>query len=336
MEAECPTCCDIGWVIPAENAEDPNKPNFGKAVVCPDCRGATGGKDPTNYRLEKSDLGRVGKGKEFANFTPVSGTAEAYHAAKRFAEGDFQGFYFLVLLGGNGCGKTHLAVAAGRELIRRGANPKFRRSNELLLELKQAMRRDALEEELGSWKDCDTMILDDWGTEDATDWARSVVEDVLISRFEERRPTIITSNVREEAIADKEVGYPRLYSRFREKGRSKLIVMDAPDYRRGDSKEPGERHGGEVSFTIQKPYFEEKMKDLRQNGCFVEYRDAKDFWRRRLENLNLPARVTFLVGGKAHEFIAVEVEEIPKDEMPEKYRNAVEGDKVFAIQCVES
>lgn len=228
QEAECPTCHDIGRVMPNLPLEHPN---FGKSVPCPDCYRATGGKDPVSYKLEKSEFGPVAKGKEFSNFKLLSGTKEAYEAARQFGEGDCSDFYLLILFGRNGCGKTHLAAAAGRNLIRQGAVPRFTRSDDMVLSLKSAMQRQELEQHANMWKRCDVLVLDDWGMEDATDWARATIESILIGRFEEYRPTLITSNINPRAIADKETGYPRLYSRFSESGRAKMIVINAADYR---------------------------------------------------------------------------------------------------------
>lgn len=238
-EAECPTCRDIGRVVLDVDAEHPD---FGKSFPCPDCHGATGGKDPVTYKLEKSEFGNVARGKEFSNFKLRNGTKEAYEAARQFGEGDCSSFYFLVLLGRNGTGKTHLAVAAGRQLIRQGANPRFIRSDDLLLTIKVAPK-DQLEERIFTWKYCDALILDDWGQEDRNEWALPVIESILISRFEEYRPTLITSNLNTQAIADKETGFPRLYSRFCEAGRSRMIVVDAADYRQRGKPDDNKRGG---------------------------------------------------------------------------------------------
>jgi len=97
-----------------------------------------------------------------------------------------------------------------------------------------------------------------------------------------------------------------------------------------------DRHGEKkIPFKIQRQHFEEKLKDLRQYGYFFEYRTEKEFWRRRLGNLEPPVKAVFLVGSEAYEYLAVEIKVVSKNEVPEKYRGAIESDTAFAIRCVE-
>ena len=49
---------------------------------------------------------------------------------------------------------------------------------------------------------CDVLVLDDLGKEDATEWSVGTVFSVLDARYEDMRPTIVTSNYAPGALAD--------------------------------------------------------------------------------------------------------------------------------------
>ena len=50
---------------------------------------------------------------------------------------------------------------------------------------------------------CDVLVLDDLGKEDATEWSVGTVFSVLDARYEDMRPTIVTSNYAPGALADR-------------------------------------------------------------------------------------------------------------------------------------
>ncbi len=102
----------------------------------------------------------------------------------------------LLLMGPSGVGKTHLAVAAVKELIQRGHAGLFCDYRELLKEI-QASYNPASESTemriLEPIRTVEILVLDDLGASKPSDWVRDIVGIVLNARYNESRTTIITT-----------------------------------------------------------------------------------------------------------------------------------------------
>ncbi|MDQ3413052.1 MAG: ATP-binding protein, partial [Chloroflexota bacterium] len=70
------------------------------------------------------------------------------------------------------------------------------------------------------------LILDDLGTENTTPWAREKLYQLINHRYNERLPTIITSNQEHKLIDE------RILSRLLDTHLTRDIKLDALDYRR--------------------------------------------------------------------------------------------------------
>jgi len=103
----------------------------------------------------------------------------------------------LLFMGPSGVGKTHLAVAALKELIHRGHAGLFCDYRELLKEI-QASYNPASESTemkiLEPIRTVEILVLDDLGASKPSDWVRDIVGIVLNARYNENRTTIITTN----------------------------------------------------------------------------------------------------------------------------------------------
>ncbi len=104
----------------------------------------------------------------------------------------------LLFHGSPGTGKTHLAVAIGRELIQnKGARVLFWEQRELLKALQGTFDQGSPTTEaevLGPILGAEILVLDDLGAGRLTGWVRDVMHDIIAHRYNAKLPLIITSN----------------------------------------------------------------------------------------------------------------------------------------------
>lgn len=122
-----------------------------------------------------------------------------YDVAKEYAD-NFQihksngkGLY---IEGTNGTGKTHLAASIALQLISREIPVIFRTGDDLLSDIKRTYEnREVRESEVfGIYKNVDLLIIDDLGKEQCTDWSMSALYSIINARYEDMKPTIVTTN----------------------------------------------------------------------------------------------------------------------------------------------
>jgi len=105
----------------------------------------------------------------------------------------------LLLYGDHGVGKTHLAIALLKELIRRkGARGVFCESRELLKMVRDTYNSSADETELDVLRpilDADVLVLDDLGAEKKSEWVMETLGLVVNTRYSEKRVTVFTTNL---------------------------------------------------------------------------------------------------------------------------------------------
>lgn len=151
----------------------------------------------------------------------------AYESAFAFAE-DPEGW--LVLLGGYGCGKTHLAAAIANHRIEHGHTALFVVVPDMLDNLRTTYSPHSVtsyDERFEQYQTAPLLILDDLGTQAATPWAQEKLFRIFNYRYNARLPTVVTSNHSLEEI-DK-----RIRSRLGEVPFSNIVTIQAPDFRQG-------------------------------------------------------------------------------------------------------
>ncbi len=206
-------------------------PHFGKMFRCPN--------QPVEQDTERQDrlrrlsnLGALAE-KTLDDFhidstshTPLEQASlrNALNAAQRFAETP-QGW--LLLEGGYGCGKTHLAAAIGNARIAHGEEVLFVTSPDLLDHLRGSYgdTEHGYDDTFERLKGVPLLILDDLGVENPSPWAKEKLFQLLNHRYTQRLPTVITTNAELERLD------PRLKSRMQDVDRTARAVISAPDYR---------------------------------------------------------------------------------------------------------
>ena len=111
----------------------------------------------------------------------------------------------LLLMGPCGVGKTHLAVAALRELLARGHEARFYDYRELLKELQASYDPDHPVSEMGVLEPvlrAEVLLIDDIGASKPSPWALDTVGHILNKRYNDRRVTILTTNYLDRAESE--------------------------------------------------------------------------------------------------------------------------------------
>ena len=139
----------------------------------------------------------------------------------------------LYMFGGAGRGKTHLAVAKLRELVKTGHYDfQFASLATLLSKLARAAfdTNKSSESEarlVEKYSQTNILVLDDLGQHGASPWVITKLYLIIDSRYSEEKPTIITSNFGLDEI-HKKLGEP-IASRLSE---SRIIHITGLDYRK--------------------------------------------------------------------------------------------------------
>jgi len=149
---------------------------------------------------------------------------EAYRLAMDFAANPED---WLVFLGGNGCGKTHLAAAVANHRRSLGQPVLFVVVPDLLDLLRSTYSSESGSafELLEKLKREPLLILDDFGTEASTAWSQEKLYQLINYRYNARLPTVITSYFSLDQIEG------RFSSRMGDSRMSTVIAITAPDYR---------------------------------------------------------------------------------------------------------
>lgn len=227
---DCPYCGGLGYTIPDV---PPVHPNFGRAVTCT-CRAVDQEMARMDNLFKLSQLGAL-TACTFDAFIPDGiGLNEgkklnlklAYDRTRTFAD---EPTGWLVLKGGFGCGKTHLAAAIANHRLEMGHPALFISVPDLLDHLRSTFGPGSsvsYDRRFDQVRNTPLLVLDDLGSQSNTDWAQEKLYQIFNHRYNAKLPTIITTNEELEAI---EI---RIRSRMVDPSLVQIITILAPDFRR--------------------------------------------------------------------------------------------------------
>jgi len=230
-EEVCPICKGLGYVrldLPVGH------PDFGRLFPCT-CREAELQARRLLQLQEASDISLLSrmtfeafKIEERGHLLPDQRrTLEtAYNIARRFAQNP-EGW--LLLEGGYGCGKTHLAAAIANYCIQQGEMVLFVVVPDLLDHLRAAYAPSSpvtFDERFEAVRTVPLLILDDLGSQSPSPWAQEKLYQLINYRYNARMPTVVTTN---QPLAELD---PRIRSRLVDSEFTTHVSIRAPDYRR--------------------------------------------------------------------------------------------------------
>lgn len=103
----------------------------------------------------------------------------------------------ILMLGGTGLGKTHLSLAIGKEVINKGNSVIYGSAPDLFGRIeKEHFNFSEENDTLQLLKECDLLIIDDLGTELDSKFNYSTLYNILNTRMNMGKPTVINTNYR--------------------------------------------------------------------------------------------------------------------------------------------
>ena len=237
-ERACPLCDGTGWKSAGEGAEsvgagDPRAPR--RVVRCDCWRDAV-----SSQLLAQARIPPLYKRCDLDNFRDYNDSlVRAVTSARAFCDAFPVVDKGLLFLGKPGLGKTHLAVATLRRVIRQtNARGLFFTTPELLALIRSTYNpatRSSEQDVLRPVMEAHLVVLDDLGAERPTDWVEETMNLIVNTRYNHRRVTLFTSNYPLEAPAGshaeelrERVGF-RLFSRLHEM--CEFLPLAGVDYR---------------------------------------------------------------------------------------------------------
>ncbi len=188
---------------------------------------------------------------------------------------------WLVLKGGYGCGKTHLAAAIANQRIAMGHSALFVSTPDLLDHLRAAFSPNATtgyDQRFEQIRNTPMLILDDLGAQSNSDWAQEKLYQIFNHRYNNQLPTVVTTNLELEAI---EI---RIRSRMVDPSLVQIIHIAAPDFRRA-GVDPEQSDLSSLSLHSDKTFnnFDLRERELPR-GQAANIRNAYDTAREFAED----------------------------------------------------
>jgi len=258
-DPNCPHCGGLGYLrrdLPVGH------PDFGRLEIC-ECRRQSVTEQVRSRLFSISRLNELGD-LTFETFKPRGrkGLGElqsqslewAFNHARQYAA-SLNGW--LLLQGGYGSGKTHLAAAIANFAVSMGVPTLFLTVPDLLDTLRFAYDSTdtTFEERFEQIRNAELLVLDDFGTQNATGWAQEKLFQIINYRYINKLSLVVTTNLALDEIE------ARVRSRLQDPELVTTVRISSPDYRRP---------------TDDTGHSELSSLDLLSNRTFASFIDRHD------------------------------------------------------------
>jgi DNA replication protein DnaC len=256
LESSCPLCNGSGYVHPLLPT---GKPDFSRVVVCR-CAKTKVSKERQDRLQRYSNLGSL-TSLTFDTLSPDGRSGnpdiqqrcrEAYQAARQFATTP-KGW--LIFVGPPGSGKTHVAAAIVNERISHGLPAFFVTTPDLLDHLRSAFNPNSempYDELFERVKNSPLLVLDDFGAQASTPWAKEKLDQLLNHRFNNELPTVITTAIPVDELDES------IRARFTDPQRCRILVTE-------DKRSLSNNYDWPPEFKLQKSMTFENFDSRRMN-----------------------------------------------------------------------
>ena len=179
--------------------------------------------------------------------SPTIGNSFAFNAALNYAKAP-EGW--LVLMGDEFCGKTHLAAAVANNLLERNESVLFVTVPELLDHLRSTFAPDSTldyDDLFETVKTVPFLILDDLGAHSSTPWARDKLFQIINHRYNSMLPLIVTmrADLTNTALD------PRLAARLGDNTSSNMAMMKVRGFFDGKPPPPISKNNNNPTRTYE-------------------------------------------------------------------------------------
>jgi DNA replication protein DnaC len=134
----------------------------------------------------------------------------------------------MIMIGGVGTGKTHLAYATCLQLANDGKMCKMTTVNKIVREVRAAWggHTDETEESIiNNMSGLDLLVIDEVGSQYGSDSERIIINEIINDRYDKMVPTIVIGNVTVSELQD--ILGARVYDRLMEQGKTLSFDWDS-------------------------------------------------------------------------------------------------------------
>lgn len=155
--------------------------------------------------FEHFDLSYYSRDLDGNGVVPYDKMSEVYRFCRIYAQQFSKSSQSLLMLGKTGIGKTHLSISIAKEVIKNGFTCVYGSVMNFLGEIEKEHfgRGEHGRDTMSSLIETDLLVLDDLGSENYTSFYESVLYNIINTRINLNKPTIISTNLTTDELSGK-------------------------------------------------------------------------------------------------------------------------------------